>query len=68
MTWIDGRKYFDRAGDGKAREEIQKMRVALVQRILQSGESPAEPDENRERQPVLWPSEDVFCDHGGDNQ
>jgi N-acetylglucosamine-6-phosphate deacetylase len=61
QTWVDGRKYFDREDDVKARKQIADMRTALVQRILISGESPAEPGENEERQRVLWPNEDVFC-------
>ncbi len=61
QTWIDGRKYFDREEDAKARQQVAQMRTALVQRILQSGESPAGPDENEDRARVLWPNEDVFC-------
>jgi N-acetylglucosamine-6-phosphate deacetylase len=34
-TWIDGRKHFDRQDDLKARDEAQKMRAALIQKILQ---------------------------------
>jgi N-acetylglucosamine-6-phosphate deacetylase len=61
QTWVDGRKYFDREEDLKAREQVKQMRTALVQRILTSGESPAEPGENEDRQRPLWPNEDVFC-------
>jgi N-acetylglucosamine-6-phosphate deacetylase len=61
QTWVDGRKYFDRDEDLRAREQVKQMRTALVQRILTSGESPAEPGENEDRQRVLWPNEDVFC-------
>jgi N-acetylglucosamine-6-phosphate deacetylase len=65
QTWIDGRRYFGRADDAALRDEARQMRIGLVQRILQSGESPAEPDENQERQRTLWPDEDVFCAHQG---
>jgi imidazolonepropionase-like amidohydrolase len=34
QTWIDGRKYFDREEDLKMREEIQKERSLLIQKIL----------------------------------
>ncbi len=34
QTWIDGRKYFDRAGDRAAREAYEKQRTALVQKAL----------------------------------
>ena len=61
QTWIDGRKYFDREEDLKARDDVKRKRTAIVQRILTSGETPAEPDENAERQRPLWPNEDVFC-------
>jgi hypothetical protein len=30
QTWIEGRKYFDRAADLAGRSELQKERVALV--------------------------------------
>jgi N-acetylglucosamine-6-phosphate deacetylase len=67
QTWIDGRKFFDREEDAKMREQNQRMRVALVQRVLQSGEAPAGEDENQDRQHVLWPNEDTFCEHGGND-
>jgi imidazolonepropionase-like amidohydrolase len=34
QTWIDGRRYFDRAEDATMRIEADKMRAALVQRVL----------------------------------
>jgi len=63
QTWIDGRKYFDREEDRKQRSQIQRMRAALVQRILASGETMAEPGESTGRQRELWPREDIFCGH-----
>lgn len=63
QTWIDGRKYFDREEDRKQRSEVQRMRAALVQRILASGEPMAEPGESAGRQRELWPREDIFCGH-----
>jgi imidazolonepropionase-like amidohydrolase len=36
QTWIDGSKYFDRQEDLAQRAEAQRMRAALVQRILGS--------------------------------
>jgi len=36
QTWIDGRKYFDIQQDQKAREEANRQRNLLVQRILES--------------------------------
>jgi imidazolonepropionase-like amidohydrolase len=61
QTWIDGRKYFDRDEDRKHRAEVQRMRAALVQRILASGEAMVEPGESTGRQRELWPREDIFC-------
>jgi len=60
QTWIDGRRYFDRAEDQKRRQENAKMHAALVQRILASGEASEGPDDNRRDQ---WPREDIFCGH-----
>jgi N-acetylglucosamine-6-phosphate deacetylase len=65
QTWIDGRRYFDREEDAKMRIEVQNRRAALIQRILASGESPAEPDETPRRAREMWPDRDTFCNHGG---
>ena len=61
-SWIDGRKYFDRQADLARRGEVEKMRAALVQRVIEAGEEPAGPDKpasDRE----MWPREDLFCPH-----
>jgi imidazolonepropionase-like amidohydrolase len=34
QTWVDGRKYFDRAEDLKMRQEIEKEREMLIQKVL----------------------------------
>jgi imidazolonepropionase-like amidohydrolase len=34
QTWVDGRKYFDRAEDLKMREEVLKERELLIQKVL----------------------------------
>jgi imidazolonepropionase-like amidohydrolase len=60
QTWIDGRKYFDRDEDAKQREQMQKMRVALIQRVLSTGETPGTSDEPDSTRRVLWPDEDEF--------
>jgi imidazolonepropionase-like amidohydrolase len=39
QTWVDGRKYFDRSLDLQLREQVQRERAMLIQRIL---EEPAE--------------------------
>ncbi len=63
QTWIDGRKYFDRATDASARQRADEMRAALVQRILASGDDPAGPGDSRTARRVQWPREDLFCGH-----
>jgi imidazolonepropionase-like amidohydrolase len=42
-TWIEGRKYFDREEDRVAREEAQRMRATLIQKILRIGSGGAPP-------------------------
>lgn len=66
QTWIDGRRYFDRQEDQQARDDAAKLRAALVQRVLSSGESTAGPDDEKKRESELWPREDLFCHHGED--
>ncbi|HJT33483.1 MAG TPA: amidohydrolase family protein [Pirellulales bacterium] len=61
QTWIDGRKYFDRQDDLRRRGETAKMRAALVQRVLASGEETAGPDDDQKER---YPREDEFCPHG----
>jgi hypothetical protein len=34
QTWVDGRKYFDRADDLKMREEVNKERERIIQQVL----------------------------------
>jgi N-acetylglucosamine-6-phosphate deacetylase len=53
QTWIDGRKYFDRAEDAKLNENVQLERSVLVQKILNSGKDAGsgkgyEPPKNKE--------------------
>ena len=64
QTWIDGRKYFDRDDEMHRRSEAAKMRAALIQRVLASGEEPEGVDDDRRE---LYPREDVFCEHGRDD-
>lgn len=63
QTWVDGRKYFDRAEDAVARKTVADMRTKLIQKILMSGESMKKPgdDDKKEDDSRLWPREDVFC-------
>ena len=66
QTWIDGRCYFDIDEDREMRLRDARVRNALVQKILDSGESMASDDEKRKDESELWPREDIFC-HGHDH-
>ncbi|MDX2128315.1 MAG: amidohydrolase family protein [Chloroherpetonaceae bacterium] len=43
QTWIDGRKYFDRALDRTMNQELQAKRTALIQRLLSEAKEAATP-------------------------
>jgi len=43
QTWIDGRRYFDRDEDRKAREDARRMRDVLIQKILRAGQGGSPP-------------------------
>jgi N-acetylglucosamine-6-phosphate deacetylase len=58
QTWIDGRKYFDRAQDVKQRQDLTARRAALVQRILGSGETSGSDDDKKN---PMWDREDIYC-------
>jgi len=58
QTWVDGRKYFDRADDLKRRDEMAKRRAALVQRALASGEAA---DDGSSDRGTMWDREDIYC-------
>ncbi|HEX4128779.1 MAG TPA: amidohydrolase family protein [Pirellulales bacterium] len=61
QTWVDGRRCFDRSDDAGQRKQVIERRAALVQRILESGEPTAGPDDDKKDQ---WPRDDLFChDH-----
>lgn len=63
QTWIDGRKYFDRADEPRLRKQFDKMRNTLVQKILKTGSAMRRADEDAPEDENLWPREDIFC-HG----
>jgi len=66
QTWIDGRQYFDRKQDAASRKANRKIRLALIQKILDSGEPMLKPGEGVVDPASLWPREDHFC-HGHDH-
>jgi N-acetylglucosamine-6-phosphate deacetylase len=61
QTWIDGRKYFDVTLDRGERESILRMRAALVQRILASGETMRAPGETDGTDRGARPPDDAAC-------
>lgn len=65
QTWIDGRRYFDRAEDLARRKQAQAMRATLVQKILASGAEMAGEGETDPRALTLWPREDIYCGASG---
>ncbi|MEM7782671.1 MAG: amidohydrolase family protein [Planctomycetota bacterium] len=67
QTWIDGRKYFDRAEDQKMQKQNRLMRLTLIQKILESN-VPMETKSKSDIDPAkLWPRHDEFChDHHHD--
>ncbi len=61
QTWIDGRKYFDLQDDLQRRAEVQKMRAALIQKILASGAEMAGEGEADPKSDSWIVREDIFC-------
>jgi N-acetylglucosamine-6-phosphate deacetylase len=59
QTWIDGRKYFDRAQDQKQRGDEAKLRAAIEQRAMTEAD-PGGPSMGSGRR---GPREDVFDGH-----
>lgn len=57
QTWIDGRKFFDRADDAKRRVEVEEHRNAIIQRILASGA----PQDAGEAKPAGPARDDIYC-------
>lgn len=42
QTWVDGRKYFDLQQDASMRERIARERAALIQKVYETKEKPAD--------------------------
>jgi N-acetylglucosamine-6-phosphate deacetylase len=66
QTWIDGRKFFDRAADQALRAEQAKMRAALIRKIIDSGQAMQSSGERQPEEWELWPRHDEYCEHGHD--
>ncbi len=64
QTWIDGRKYFDFDEDRAQRSTWQSMRETLIQKVLNSGETPVDPaaaGQGSQAPRDDWPRYDWFC-------
>ena len=65
QTWVDGRRYFDLDEDIKLRKQNQKMRTALIQKVLASGEEMKSKDRSTVDSAKLWPRYDEHCGMDG---
>jgi N-acetylglucosamine-6-phosphate deacetylase len=67
QTWIDGRKYYDRADAEQLATEQSSQRAALIQKVLRLGSG--KPGSGRERfdESLLWPRYDEYC-HGHEHE
>jgi imidazolonepropionase-like amidohydrolase len=54
QTWIDGRRYFDREADKQLRDDNQKEKAALIQKVLRAGGDKEKGDWGDEHK---WPGE-----------
>ena len=48
QTWVDGRRYFDRAADARMREQLEAERARLIALVLDSDETPTGEDNDAE--------------------
>jgi N-acetylglucosamine-6-phosphate deacetylase len=61
QTWIDGRKYFDRADEAAVRQRDAQTRNAIVQRILTTGANMLQPDEPDDAAEEQYDRTDIYC-------
>lgn len=66
QTWIDGRKYFDRAVDAEMRARDAKLKRSLIQKVLDSGEAAGERNALSDDPSRMWPNYDEYCHHHHD--
>ncbi len=60
QTWVDGVKVYDREEHAAMTRKNAEMKAALIQKVLGSGETPAEPGSTT-RPSDLWPRHDEAC-------
>lgn len=62
QTWIDGRKYFDRAEDLKQREQLTAERAALIAKTKDKEKKPEQGAAEKKPAYLLWAdNEDATC-------
>lgn len=62
QTWVDGRKYFDRAEDAERRKEVERMKAALIAKVAESGETAVADGEGATLDDsCCWARCDIFC-------
>ncbi len=67
QTWIDGRKYFDRAEDLVRRNQDEQLRQHLIQSAIATATSSKNVGDDKD--PSLWWARfDEFCHHGHDDE
>ena len=67
QTWVDGRKYYDRAEAEKTAADQATQKAALIQKILKSGGGTGGSGRERIDDSLFWPRYDEFC-HGHDHE
>ena len=73
QTWVDGRKYFDRAEDLAHREALRAEREALLAKAAASDDDDEEEteadeeDEETSAEPTVHEGHDTFCYHDDDD-
>jgi len=67
QSWIDGRKYYDRAEAEKLAGEQATWKAALIQKILNSGGGTGGTGRERIDDSLFWPRYDEFC-HGHEHE
>ena len=67
QTWIDGRKYFDRQEDERARAAAENMRAVLVQKILRTADRDLGKDDSGSRKATVRRG-DVFAPNAGEEE
>jgi N-acetylglucosamine-6-phosphate deacetylase len=68
QTWIDGRKYFDRADDVAMQQRDHELKQALIQKVLATGATMSGQRSSPFDEATLWPRYDEYCGHAHDHE